>query len=123
MAGFGVMMANARARKADIPSSLSGKLRWLMAATEYALTHPTFRAMNDVLVLEAIGNALCEELKKPVPAIETFFAVTLCGVLVKHYGTTPGSENALRVQVLIAVLLPLVRVDLARAIDAERNRA
>jgi hypothetical protein len=59
------------------------------------------------------------EAQKEVPAYETMFATALTCALLKHTAVTQGTDNAFRVQVLIAALLPLVRVDLARAIEFE----
>lgn len=125
MGGFGVMMANARAKGADLPPrSIRGCFSWAVTLAERALTKPAVRfEPQQIETLYAIGDQLAGESKLPVPTHDFFFAVTLVGALLKHADTTPGTDTATRVQCVIASLLPLVRVDLAREIEAERNRS
>jgi len=124
MSSFAAFAAVAREKKTAQPArSIRGCLSWLVTYAEKAITKPAVHFEPAAIeTIDAIGEHLAGESKLPMPVLDFFFAVTLAGALLKHAATTPGTDSATRLQCLIATLLPLVRVDLGRIVELERNR-
>ncbi|HRF08527.1 MAG TPA: hypothetical protein PL193_07775 [Xanthobacteraceae bacterium] len=104
------------------PMSLSGALGWLVAIAGRAFEkRPFLHSEREADTFYRAHVRLVEEAAQPVPAVRLFFALTLTAAVAECNLVTPGTRNAQDAQILIGVLLPMVRADLAAVLEYERK--